>query len=484
MKKTYPKVPHHDHESVEQALYEADDLVLLEKVDGSNFRLCMYDERYSEWYSDQLGEFDLTDGDVFVGSKGTVRGRLSDNLNDVDGIFGRVFDTLRDTLDTNALRGLHDKYNSPLILFGEHMVKHTLDYDYNESPPPAFLGFDVFRLTEYEHPPGNPFEQRFDGFLPLDEAFDVFEHVGLDTINIIGKLDAGSNPEDITVPTSSYRDFQAEGVIIRSDSHNRRTKLVTKSFQETAKEAWGELEENTDVGAELFVARYLTNARIRKTVQKLFYRNRADDVDSATVAEAAIADAWEEELYDIRSIGTSLVPRDVYPLAQERCSEVVKTMRTNARLNETTLDRLWEDFGTASSDTDVSSFDVRRSVLSSLSERLKQADDPNCELVRAVLDANTIHSLAEDIAADVNRETGRWLISYVYDDCTDKLWYDNLGLIANLPIAITPTDVNDALLEYITEEIEARDDVVIDEKSEDWEISIEDADTSGLSSLF
>lgn len=48
--KVYPKIPRYDHPVVPTDLFVADDLVVLEKVDGSSFRFTLYDERYADCY--------------------------------------------------------------------------------------------------------------------------------------------------------------------------------------------------------------------------------------------------------------------------------------------------------------------------------------------------------------------------------------------------------------------------------------------------
>lgn len=126
----YPKIPNYYHESVPNEFFDADNLVIIEKFDGSNCKICMYDERYSDLYGQDVHAHNPVDGDIFISSKKRIRGRLSDPIDDIDDVFTRLVTELRDELDVAALRDLHDEYQSPLLLFGEHMVKHTLDYEY------------------------------------------------------------------------------------------------------------------------------------------------------------------------------------------------------------------------------------------------------------------------------------------------------------------------------------------------------------------
>jgi len=354
----YPKVPNYYHESVPDTVFAADDLVLIEKLDGSNCKVCVYDDRYSDLYGADIHEHDPSHGDVFISSKNKVRGRLSDPLDSIDGAFDRVFTSLRDRLDADTLLEIHDDYDSPIVLFGEHMVRHTIDYGYGENPPPAFIGFDILVMDDYTGSPDNPFNERFDAFLDLEQAFNIFDAVGLDTTPVVDRSGENVDPADVDVPLSEYANVEAEGLIMRSDSMDRRVKHVTEQFRERAHESWGLHESDADSGVELFTARYLTNARIRKTVNKLLHRNDASDVTAVDVAHAAVADAWEEELADIRSIGIPIVPANIYPDAETQSNAVIETMRTNAALNETSLDQLWQGFHTVDNTTPIVEFEV------------------------------------------------------------------------------------------------------------------------------
>lgn len=481
MKKTYPKVPRHDHDSISSEFYSADDLALLEKVDGSNARLCLYDERYADEYGDKILAQEPNDGDVFIGSKGLLRGRLSDPVEAFDGAFSRLIRGLRDTVEPESLRELHTQYDSPLLLFGEHMVKHTLDYGYDESPPPVFLGFDVFRLTDYTEPPSYPFDERFEGFLTLQDSRDVFEQVGLETTPVLSRPDS-LNPDDIAVPLSAFGPVQAEGVVIRSDSFNRRVKYVTEQFKERQTSAWGLREDQAESGAELFTARYLPNPRFRKTVRKLLFRDGEDGFSSEDVAEAAVADAWEEELYEIQNISIEVNPQDVYALAIERADSVLETMRTNARLNETTLDGLWQNVG-AIEDGDTQPRTFSSVDSDAWESELDAAEKTEQKLASLLLSEETVHDVAESLAAERDREFGRWVIQPAFDECRNRVWYENIERLASLSVPYTPSEVNSELLDLVREVLEARDDVDTTEKPETWDPDSEEMDATGFDLL-
>lgn len=481
----YPKVPNYYHDSVQDTFFDADDLVLIEKLDGSNCKICVYDDRYSELYGEDIHDHDPSTGDVFVSSKTVVRGRLSDPVESFDDAFARLVHALRDRFNADAVRDLHDTHNSPLVLYGEHMVKHTLDYGYGESPPPAFIGFDVLRMNDYSDPPANPFDERFEAFLSLSEAYDVFDAANLETAPVVERITGGVRPDSLHIPVSEFANVKAEGVVLRSDAQDRRVKHVSEEFRERAQESWGLHESDAESGVELFSARYLTNARIRKTVNKLLHSEGEAAVTASAVAQAVVADAWEEELDDIQSIRIPLVPRDVFSEAETRSEAVIETMQTNAALNGTSLGGLWEEYSEGSEEgEEVPSLAGHTGELSRVVSVVADADDTERALVEVLVPPERVHAVVERIAGEDDRDLGRWVITGVCDELEDVVWYASLDVVANLPVEIVPSDVDDALVAYVTELVEEREDVTIDEKPDDWRPSIDDAEADGLGQLF
>lgn len=483
----YPKVPNYYHDSVPDAFFNEPDLTIMEKLDGSNCKICMYDDRYNSMYGESIHDQNPDDGDVFISSKNVVRGRLSDPIDQFDAAFTRLVSELRDRLTAPALRTLHTEYNSPLVLFGEHMVQHTLDYGYGESPPPAFLGFDVLQVTRHCDPPANPFDERFTGYIPIDEMQTVFDRVDLPTVPVIEHQPGSiTNPEEITIPVSEYANVKAEGVVFRSDSRSRRVKFVTEEFRERAQSSWGVHESDAESGVELFSARYLTNARIRKTVNKLLHRNTTDHISPERIATAAIADAWDEELADIRQISIPITPHRIFPEAITRARAVLDTMQTNAELNNTSLPELWSEHYESTTDSTVlHEFEPARDTITRITHRITDTDTgPEPVIVNTLLSEQQIHTVAERLVATDDRDIGRWVLTPIVDELTDYIWTEHTNVIAQLPVTFTPTMINDAVVELVIDVIENRDDVVIDEKPDDWEPDISDADPTGLDSLF
>jgi hypothetical protein len=391
--KQYPKVPRYDHPTVEPAAHEGD-LWLVEKLDGSNFRFVRYDERFADAYAGDVTELDPANGELVFGTRRVVRGTDSTGLDAIDGSLHRAVRALRE-VDREAIGTLHDEEGGPITFFAENMILHTIDYDYTERPPPALLGFDAYSPARDPTPretPSDPFEERFEGFLPGEAVFGtsdtdggsgadgtgdagggsgaddavngnpddefkteegdgdpgVFERIGLDTVPVVDRIDIrnrGFDPGSYEVPRSAFADRRAEGVVIRNDAANRRTKSVTEDFQELNRQRWGGREDDAETGAEAFVATFCTNARIRKGVRKMVVEEEYD-FSRAIIEELyprIVEDIWAEEWREIMDLDFAFTPAEVRPLVAQRCAEVVTTMETNARLNDVPPETLWAE---------------------------------------------------------------------------------------------------------------------------------------------
>jgi len=82
--KVYPKIPRYDHPVVPSDFFEASDLTLLEKVDGSSFRFTLYDERFAEAYPERVVEAADGDGSLVFGTRKTIRGNHRDSFETVE----------------------------------------------------------------------------------------------------------------------------------------------------------------------------------------------------------------------------------------------------------------------------------------------------------------------------------------------------------------------------------------------------------------
>jgi hypothetical protein len=212
--KVYPKIPRYDHPVVPADFFDREDLLLLEKFDGSSFRFTLYDDRYADRYPDPVATAADGDGSVVFGTRKTIRGSHRDALADIDGGLHRAVRCLREGLDTAALRELHTEHDEPLIVYAENLVYSTLDYGYTDQPLPALVGFDVLPYSAIETmtAPGNPYEETFEGFLDLASAKKVFERIKVPDAPTeksfipamaLGEPAEGFDPSSYTFPKSS-----------------------------------------------------------------------------------------------------------------------------------------------------------------------------------------------------------------------------------------------------------------------------------------
>jgi hypothetical protein len=369
--KQYPKVPRYDHPTVEPEVYEGEELWLTEKLDGSGFRFVLYDERFAKAYSEGVLDCDPADGDLVFGTRRVVRGTSGSDLDGIDGSLHRAVRRLRE-VNVAAIRRLYDEQGGPIVFFAENMILHTIDYDYAERPPPALLGFDAYSPVCDPAPgetPGDPFEERFEGFLPAEAVFGagrsdegndagtedepgVFERIGLDTVPVIERgIDAddtnheGFDPAAYGIPRSAFAERRAEGVVIRNDAANRRTKIVTEEFRELNRRRWGGHRAEAESGAEEFVAIFCTNARIRKQVRTMIVEE-GFEFSRSIIEELyprVVKDIWAEEWREISRLDFAFTPAEVRPLVATRCAEVVTMMETNAGLNDAPPETLWAE---------------------------------------------------------------------------------------------------------------------------------------------
>jgi hypothetical protein len=352
--KVYPKVPRYDHPVVPEEFFEAADLTLVEKFDGSGFRFTLYDDRYAAEYTDQVATAADGDGSIVFGTRKAIRGNHRDSLDDIDGALHRAVRCLRTGVDETALRALHDEHDSPLVVYAENLVYSTLDYGYTDRELPALVGFDVlpFRVIETVTPPGNPYEETFEGFLDTETAWEVFERirvadaptdVSFVPATVLDRPD-GFDPEAYAFPHSSIApDVAVEGVVVRSDDQDRRVKLVREAFRELNREQFGRRPADAESGAAYVVATYCPPARIRKQVRELVVEEgREFGLHlNEELYPRVVEDIWAENWPELMELDVSFTPAEIYPLVAERCITELRKMETNAELNDADPTDIW-----------------------------------------------------------------------------------------------------------------------------------------------
>ncbi|EMA52306.1 hypothetical protein [Halococcus thailandensis] len=353
--KVYPKIPRYDHPVVPEDLFEAPDLSVIEKFDGSAFRFTLYDERYAEWYPDQVATAADGDGALVFGTRKTIRGSHRDPLAEIDGALHRAVRCLRDGIDATALRSLHDEYDGPLIVYAENLVYSTLDYGYTDRDLPALIGFDVlpYAAVETMTPPGNPYEETFEGFLGIDSAWDCFERIRVDATATdrsfvpatIRDRQTTVEPETYSFPSSSLADdIRVEGVVLRSDELGRRAKIVREAFRELNREQFGQRPAEAESGAEYVVGTYCTPGRIRKQIRKLVVEDGYEFglQLNEELYPRVVEDIWAEHWPELMDLDVAFTPADIHPLVAKRCITELRKMQTNAALNDADPLEIWQ----------------------------------------------------------------------------------------------------------------------------------------------
>lgn len=354
--KVYPKTPRYDHPAAPPSMFDADDLTLVEKFDGSSFRFTLYDERYSDAYPELVVRAADGDGSLVFGTRRAIRGSHRDPLTEIDGALHRAVRTLRNGVDTEVLRTVHESYDCPLVVYAENLVYSTLDYGYTERALPALVGFDVLPYSAIETmtPPGNPYEETFDGFLSWETALEIFERIRVDTAStsesfvpatMLERPSGGFDPETYTFPTSSLAtDVRVEGVVARSDEHSYRVKLVRDEFRELNREQFGRQPEDVESGAEYVVAAFCTPARIRKQIRTMVLEeDRQFGLHlNDELYPRVVEDMWAENWPELMELDIPFTPAEVYPLVAKRCITELRKMQTNAELNDTEPTDVWQ----------------------------------------------------------------------------------------------------------------------------------------------
>lgn len=454
--KQYPKVPRYDHPTVPQSFYDSDDLCILEKSDGSNFRFMLYDSDFSDVYTPAVNALDVTDGDIIFGSKGTIRGTLTTSTDQINGNFNRVVQFLRETLTAEDLRR-HHQTHGPLVFFVENMVFHTLDYGYTQSPPDPAVGFDIYapRQDDRDTIPSDPFEELFDGFLPIETAWDIFDDIGIPTAHVYeGPGALNVNPSTYEIPQSTHADVQAEGVVFRSDSCDRRTKSVTSSFQELNRQRWGAHEKDAETGEDRFVALFCPDARVRGIVATMLQDHGYSLSDSILpdLTEYVYYDIWSEERHEIKSLNFTFTPADVPAHVAVRCEAVVNRMKTNAALNDARPEHLWRDFNTPDAALpDIPHADIPSSAFRPHPQHESGAD----VVVNEFCTTHRMERIAQELVLNGPHEFEPALIESLYPRVSDDIWNTEWPTLMHLPVAFTPNNLSPLIAKRCAEYVQS-----------------------------
>jgi len=210
--------------------------------------------------------------------------------------------------------------------FAENMVKHSLEYDWQNTP--QVIAFDI-----YEHETGE--------YLSWPSVKQIFSDLGFPTAPVVDEMTVEEfEPEDYEIPESNYRDGKMEGVVIinqdqEEDSRsgfNTRAKMVTEEFKEKHKKSTGARQSKEAVhGHEKIVSKYCTSGRIRKHIGKMRDEGRdlgkelmGSQEDSEGLPIRIAVDIIEEEADHIVRRNDEMNWKNYRSLIADRCLRVIE----------------------------------------------------------------------------------------------------------------------------------------------------------------
>ena len=301
--KKYPRIRLLGHEENKDIFKDPEDVVVIEeKYDGANFR------------------FMISNGQVIFGSRNR---EINENDSSVKNFLG-VIEYIKAKLNS-VKKEVLDKYNG-YVFFGENMVKHTLDYDWETIP--RFIAYDIY-------------DMRNEKFLDWKEAKRIFEELGFKFAKIISVAKAyelkALKFDDDFVPIAEYPpkanpNQKAEGIVFKNYNKQLFAKYVQNQFKEQNKIVFGASTKFTRDYAEFVVAKYCTNPRIEKTVFKLVDEGMKLEMSMMKRLPSEVYfDIWEEEMRAIIKQRKLLDLRKMYHLIIERCRAVLQQIIVNNR---------------------------------------------------------------------------------------------------------------------------------------------------------
>ena len=315
--KKFSKIKRLGHERNKGILDEGT-LIIKEKLDGANFRATVVevDGEYKWLFGSKNVEYKI-DGEP-------------DYSENVDSRFKAAIKHIRENIDPERVA---ETFGTQYVFFGENMVSHSLDYDWENIP--QFLGFDVY-------------DESKERWLDYNEAYSFFNSLGLETAPIVAKMDAEEYDEDFEVPESKWRDGKAEGgVIINSEKEedqisgfSTRAKTVTEEFEEKFEQSHGQSPKEAIKGHEKIVASYCTNGRIEKAIWKMVDEGRdlgmelmANEEDSLGLPMRVAEDIFEEEYSEIVRSNKKVDFKELRSRVAKRCVSVLKSTIQNEAIN-------------------------------------------------------------------------------------------------------------------------------------------------------
>lgn len=323
-------------------------VVVQEKLDGGNFRVR------------------LDETTRVYGSKKNLRGSDPDSMNV---FFQRPAQYIEDTITPSAQADVYSEYGT-LTVFGESMLFHSIDYNWDTVPP--FLVFDIWSHNTNE-------------FLPLSTAKEITARLGLQFVPVLETLSADTFKDLYTtqakqklalvqqeaasvatalstytpqrqptppsgsftpefpypIPSSQYRDGDAEGVVFKNYDTQTFAKHISEDFKEVNNLRWGFSQRDPETGEGLkktdytkyLVAKYVTDTRIEKQLRKLVMDTGTLGMElTPDLIDAVYEDVWAEHGDTIIYSGNTIDTDRFLDLVADRCRYRLRAIIENRTL--------------------------------------------------------------------------------------------------------------------------------------------------------
>ena len=296
-----------DEENKELLTSPEDEIVIEEKLDGANTR------------------FMIKNGKVIFGSHSQQLTSDDGNPDNVNKNFKKSYELIKSKIEPLPASILAELEG--LTFFGETMIRHTLDYDWNNIP--AFVGFDIYNA-------------KLEKYCEWSHARLLFSELNIEFVPVLwhGQV-KDFKIEDWTddkMPKAKWAsqsspDQQVEGICIKNFVKQLMGKIVRTKFIEKNIKTFGggkkkaRTEGNND--AEV-CAIYCTNARIDKQVFKMLDEDKKLSMElMGELIRRVCADVFEESWKDIVWSQWIINFKKLRGLIAKRCQEVLKQMLIN-----------------------------------------------------------------------------------------------------------------------------------------------------------
>ena len=420
--KEYPKVPRYDHPVVESTWFD-ENTHILEKYDGSNFRFALYDEYYKQYDTRD----DAKAGEYILGSSSVDRSENNVNKFQKTLEFEKRLNFIKNNVDKDKLRELHKEYESPLIIFAENMIRHTLEYDWDNIPP--LIVFDIYvpsldgSIEEFN----DPYREKFEGFLPWSEVCRISDEVL--NIRTARHIDTGVEYSDLDpdmIGKSEFSENRAEGYVIRDDNTHRRIKIRTPEFLEMNKKIWGSNVDDDSPESKKIAYMFATNTRIKKKTKEALNEDGLEMNEDALyhITSKVVDDIWEEEWMSF--CDKKFVPIDIYKYVAERVQgTLIRPKMFGVPEDTENIAKNWDP-------NIKNAFDV------------KNPDNP-LEYIKSNITDQYMRDVVNNILESEDKEFGNWVIEPLTRKLKSYLWYTNRDQIKNMGVSIDGSQLNESL---------------------------------------